>query len=315
MDTFYHALYGITPYGGIANAGVSMPVVVPDTVSAVPPTTNNVAVFSQAVFTSLFIMSLTTGPTNQPVDKSVPDTVSRPVLLTKDAGFLPTSGSLLRPAEAVISTTSVPKVRMTPRKSNTSPPKIRTTYRNTWPRFPTTTKGRVVYSTKKTTYPPWINSYEYFARRTIPSSKTTKKEVPFHIPMVEKKTTIIPANVEDKVGNPVSNTTLPLELGHIKHDYYGPDFWTPTIVLLSLSIPGILCLYVVIYYMGNRIIQLSSTQRSYEPVSTNVDLTMRLNDVEKQFLLCQRKMEEKEEKEKQKRVRVAIHPGQLLVSL
>jgi hypothetical protein len=67
--------------------------------------------------------------------------------------------------------------------------------------------------------------------------------------------------------------------------------------------------------MGNRIIQLSSTQRSYEPVSTNVDLTMRLNDVEKQFLLCQRKMEEKEEKEKQKRVRVATHPGQLLVRI
>jgi hypothetical protein len=133
--------------------------------------------------------------------------------------------------------------------------------------------------------------------------------------MVEKKTTIIPANVEDKVGSPVSNTTLPLELGHIKHDYYGSEFWTPITVLLSLSIPGILCLYVLIYYMGNRIIQLSSTQRSYEPVSTNVDLTMRLNDVEKQFLLCQRKMEEKEEKEKQKRVRVATHPGQLLVRI
>jgi hypothetical protein len=131
--------------------------------------------------------------------------------------------------------------------------------------------------------------------------------------MVEKKTTTIPALAGDKIGNPVSNTTLPLELGHIKHDYHGSDFWTPTIVLLSLSIPGILCLYVVIYYMGNRIIQLSSTQRSYEPVSTDVDLTMRLNDVEKQFLLCQRKMEEKEEKEKQKRVRVATHPGQLLV--
>jgi hypothetical protein len=131
--------------------------------------------------------------------------------------------------------------------------------------------------------------------------------------MVEKKMTTIPAIVDDKVGNPVSNTTLPLGLGHIKHDYYGSDFWTPIIVLLSLSIPGILCLYVMIYYMGNRIIQLSSTQRSYEPVSTNVDLTMRLNDVEKQFLLCQRKMEEKEQMEKQKRVRVATHPGQLLV--
>jgi hypothetical protein len=42
---------------------------------------------------------------------------------------------------------------------------------------------------------------------------------------------------------------------------------------------------------------------------------MRLKDVEKQFLLCQRKMEEKEEKEKQKRVRVATHPGQLLVRI
>jgi hypothetical protein len=311
MDSFYHALYGITPYSGIANSAVSLPVVSPDT----GPTTSNGAVFSQAVFTSLFIMSLTTGSTNQPVDKPVSDIVSRPVLLTKDAGFLPTHGSVLKPAEAIMTTTSLPRVRVTPRRSNTSPPKIRPSYRNTWPRFPTTTKGRAVYSTKKTTYPPWINSYEYFVRRTIPPSRTTKKEVPFHIPMVEKKTTTISATVDDKVGSPVSNTTLSLELGHIKHDYYGPDFWTPIIVLLSLSIPGILCLYVVIYYMGNRIILLSSTQRSYEPVSTNVDLTMRLNDVEKQFLLCQRKMEEKEEKEKQKRVRVATHPGQLLVGI
>jgi hypothetical protein len=313
MDSFYHALYGITPYGGIANAGVSMPVVAPDTVPAVPPTTSNGAVFSQAVFTSLFIMSLTTGTTIQPVDKPVSDTALRSAVLTKDADFLPANGVVAKPAEATMTTTSVPKVRITPRRSNTSPPKVRSTYRNTWSRFPTTTKG--VYSTKKTTYPPWINSYEYFARRTIPPPRTTRKEVPFHIPMVEKKTTTIPAIAGDKVGNPVSNTTFPLELGHIKHDYYGSGFWAPIIVLLSFSIPGILCLYVVIYYMGNRIIQLSSTQRSYEPVSTNVDLTMRLNDVEKQFLLCQRKMEEKEEKEKQKRVRVATHPGQLLVRI
>jgi hypothetical protein len=315
MDSFYHALYGITPYSGIANSAVSIPVVSPDMVPAVPSTTSNVAVFSQAVFTSLFVMSLTTGTTNHPTDKPVAGTALRSAVLTKDADFLPVNGVGPRNAEAIMTTTSVPKVRVTPRKFNTSPSKIRTTYRNTWPRFPTTTKGRAVYSTKKTTYPPWINSHEYFARRTIPSSKTTRKEAPFHIPIVEKKTTTVSVNVEDKVGNPVSNTTLPLELGHIKHDYYGSDFGTPIIILLSLSIPGILCLYVVIYYMGNRIIQLSSTQRSYEPVSTNVDLTMRLNDVEKQFLLCQRKMEEKEEKEKQKRVRVATHPGQLLVRI
>jgi hypothetical protein len=245
------------------------------------------------------------------------DTVLRSAALTKDADYLPANGVVRKPAEAIMTTTSVPKVRITSKKSKTSPSKIQTTYRNTWPRSPSTTKGRAVHSTKRTTkrttYPPWINSYEYFARRNISPPRTTRKEAPFHIPMVEKKTTTIPAIVNDKVGNPVSNTTLPLELGHIKHYCYGSDFWTPIIVLLSLSIPGILCLYVVIYYMGNRIIQLSSTQRSYEPVSTDVDLTMRLNDVEKQFLLCQRKMEEKEEKEKQKRVRVATHPGQLLV--
>ncbi len=113
MDSFYHALYGITPYGGIANTGVSMPVVAPDMVPAVPPTTSNGAVFSQAVFTSLFIMSLTTGTTNHPVDKPMADTALRSAVLTKDADVLPANGVILKPAEAILTTTSVPKVCVT----------------------------------------------------------------------------------------------------------------------------------------------------------------------------------------------------------
>jgi hypothetical protein len=64
--------------------------------------------------------------------------------------------------------------------------------------------------------------------------------------------------------------------------------------------------------MGRRIIFLASSQKCYQPVET-VYLTMRLNEIERKFQVCKRKIEEKEERERQQRSVVATHPERLLM--
>jgi hypothetical protein len=185
---------------------------------------------------------------------------------------------------------------------------------------------------KKPTYPPWIRSYEYFTTATTTTTTTVTKKmpttstvryVPFNIPRQEialkKETaTVGKEKFTDKNAKVVSEPDLLAMKRDNGETTIGVGFWTAAVVMLSLAIISILVLYAVIYHMGRRIIFLASSQKSYQPVET-VDMTMRLNEIERKFLACKRKIEEKEEKERQQREKerqqrsvAATHPERLL---
>jgi hypothetical protein len=158
---------------------------------------------------------------------------------------------------------------------------------------------------------------------------STVRYVPFNIPRQEIALKRETATIEkekftdknDKVlsGTDVSETDLLATKRNANGETtIGVEFWTAAVVMLSLAIISILVLYAVIYHMGRRIIFLASSQKSYQPVET-VDMTMRLNEIERKFLACKRKIEEKEEKERQQREKerqqrsvAATHPERLL---
>jgi hypothetical protein len=197
-----------------------------------------------------------------------------------------------------------------------------------FPIFPSTVRPQ-----KKPTYPPWIRSYEYFTTATTTTTTTVTKKmpttstvryVPFNIPgqeiALKKETATIekekPTERKEKI---VSETDLlAMKRDTNGETSIGVEFWTAAVVMLSLAIISILVLYAVIYHMGRQIIFLASSQKNYQPVET-VDMTMRLNEIERKFLACKRKIEEKEEKEMQQREKerqqhsvAAAHPERLL---
>ena len=58
MDSFYHSVYGITPYVPPNNLA---PVVDQNATVSIATSASSNAVFSQAIFTSLILMSVTSG--------------------------------------------------------------------------------------------------------------------------------------------------------------------------------------------------------------------------------------------------------------
>jgi hypothetical protein len=153
---------------------------------------------------------------------------------------------------------------------------------------------------------------------------STSRYVPFNIPRQEialkkEAATIEKDKFTDKNNKVVSETDLlAMKRDTNGETTIGVEFWTAAVVMLGLAIISILVLYAVIYHMGRQIIFLASSQKSYQPVET-VDMTMRLNEIERKFLACKRKIEEKEEKERQQREKerqqrsvAATHPERLL---
>jgi hypothetical protein len=151
---------------------------------------------------------------------------------------------------------------------------------------------------------------------------STVRYVPFNIPRQElalkKETATIEKEKSTEKNEKIVSDLLAMKRDTDGETTIGVEFWTAAVVMLSLAIVSILFLYAVIYHMGRQIIFLASSQKSYQPVET-VDMTMRLNEIERKFLACKRKIEEKEEKERQQREKerqqrsvAATHPERLL---
>jgi hypothetical protein len=316
MDSFYHSVYGITPYVPPNNL---VPVVDQNATVNIATSASSNAVFSQAIFTSLILMSVTSG-LNQEIAvenqtaSAVPDRSSFYEENRNSGlevpGILPTDApAIARSMKGVASvpTTSPNRVYRPSKERTVAWPKTTSPARRKVPVPPSTVRPQ-----KRPTYPPWIRSYEYFTTATTTTTTTVTKKmpttstvryVPFNIPRQEivlKKET---ATIE-KEKSTEKNEKIVSDLLAMKRDNgettIGVEFWTAAVVMLSLAIISILFLYVVIYHMGRRIIFLASSQKSYQPVET-VDMTMRLNEIERKFLACKRKIEEKEEKERQQR--------------
>jgi hypothetical protein len=336
MDSFYHSVYGITPYVPPNNLA---PVVDQNATVSIATAASSNAVFSQAIFTSLILMSVTSGLNQETaVENKTASAVSDRTSLYEEKrnpgpevpDILPTGvPAIARSMKDVVPepTTSFNRVFR--------PSKERTV---AWLRTTPSARRKVlippstVRPQKKPTYPPWIRSYEYFTTATTTTTTTVTKKmpttstvryVPFNIPRQEialkKETaTIEKEKFTDKNDKGVSETDLLAMKRDNGETTIGVEFWTAAVVMLSLTIISILVLYVVIYHMGRRIIFLASSQKSYQPVET-VDMTMRLNEIERKFLACKRKIEEKEEKERQQREKerqqrsvAATHPERLL---
>jgi hypothetical protein len=333
MDSFYHSVYGITPYVPPNNLA---PVVDQNATVSIATSASSNAVFSQAIFTSLILMSVTSG-LNQ---ETAVENVTAPAVPDRSSFYEENRNS--GPEVPVILPTDVPAIARSMKGvasvPTTSPNRVyRPSKERTvaWLRTTPATRRKVpippstVRPQKKPTYPPWIRSYEYFTTATTTTTTTVTKKmpttstvryVPFNIPRQEialkKETaTIEKEKFTDKNDKIVSEMAMKRDNGETT---IGVEFWTAAVVMLSLAIISILVLYAVIYHMGRRIIFLASSQKSYQPVET-VDMTMRLNEIERKFLACKRKIEEKEEKERQQREKerqqrsvAATHPERLL---
>jgi hypothetical protein len=335
MDSFYHSVYGITPYVPPNNLA---PVVDQNATVSIATSASSNAVFSQAVFTSLILMSVTSGlnqgaAVENKTTAVVPDRTSfyeekrNPGPAVPD--ILPTGApAIARSVKDVVfvPTTSSKRVYRSSRDRAVTWPKTTPSARKKVTVPPSTVRPQ-----QKPTYPPWIRSYEYFTTATTTTTTTVTKKmpttstvryVPFNIPRQEialKKET---ATIEKEKFTDKNKVVSEMDLLAMKRDNgettIGVEFWTAAVVMLSLAIISILVLYAVIYHMGRRIIFLASSQKSYQPVET-VDMTMRLNEIERKFLACKRKIEEKEEKERQQREKerqqrsvAATHPERLL---
>jgi hypothetical protein len=333
MDSFYHSVYGITPYVPPNNLA---PVVDQNATVSIATSASSNAVFSQAIFTSLILMSVTSG-LNQ---ETAVENVTAPAVPDRSSFYEENRNSGtevpgMLPTDVPANTRSMKNVAFVPTTSPNRvyrPSKERTV---AWLRTTPSASRKVpippstVRPQKKPTYPPWIRSYEYFTTATTTTTTTVTKKmpttstvryVPFNIPRQEialkkETTTIEKEKFTDKNDKVVLEMAMKRDNGETT---IGVEFWTAAVVMLSLAIISILVLYAVIYHMGRRIIFLASSQKSYQPVET-VDMTMRLNEIERKFLVCKRKIEEKEEKERQQREKerqqrsvVATHPERLL---
>jgi hypothetical protein len=334
MDSFYHSVYGITPYVPPNNLA---PVVGQNATVNMATSASSNAVFSQAVFTSLILMSVTSGLNQETAVENITASAVpvRSNLYEENRnpgpevpGILPTDvPAIARSMKDVVPgpTTSSNRVYRPSRDRAVTWPKTTSSARRKVPVSPSTVRPQ-----KRPTYPPWIRSYEYFTTATTTTTVTKKmpttstvRYVPFNIPRQEialkKETaTIEKEKFTDKNDKVVSETDLLAMKRNKGETTIGVEFWTAAVVMLSLAIISILVLYAVIYHMGRRIIFLASSQKSYQPVET-VDMTMRLNEIERKFLACKRKIEEKEEKERQQREKerqqrsvAATHPERLL---
>jgi hypothetical protein len=220
MESFYHSVYGITPYVPPSNL---VPVVAQNATVDIATFASTNAVFSHAVFTSLILMSVTSGLNQDTVVENkttafVPDRTSfyegkgepgpevpniLPTVVPALANSAPAS-----PKDAVfVSTTSSSHAYQPSRDGAVTWPKTFPTTRRKMTMPPSTIRPQ-----RKQTYPPLIWFYEYFTTATTITRTMTKRMpttstagyVPFNIPRQEiilKKETVTIENKESTERN------------------------------------------------------------------------------------------------------------------
>jgi hypothetical protein len=182
MDSFYHSVYGITPYVPPTNFA---PVVGQNATVSIATSASSNAVFSQAVFTSLILRSVTSGFSQENAVEN------------KTASFVPDRTSFYEekrnpgPEVPDILTTGVPAIARSDNDlvplPTTSPNRVYRPSRDravTWPRTTPSARRKVpippstVRPQRKPTYPPWIRSYEYFTCATTTTTTMVTKKMP-----------------------------------------------------------------------------------------------------------------------------------------